>query len=80
MENVNITHHPDDLTIKQQIDNLYQKLAESAMTFVYKPDEIEKIRQNIFELQNKCLHEYVDGKCIYCRRVQGNVDEKKRYL
>ena len=80
MENANITHHPDDLTIKQQIDNLYQKLAESAMTFVHKPGEIEKIRQNIFELQNKCFHEYIDGKCIYCRKAQGNADEEKRYL
>ena len=74
MENANIIHHSNDLTIKQQIDNLYQKLAESAITFVYKPGEIEKIRQNIFELQNKCNHEYKNGKCIYCRKDEKNVN------
>ena len=67
-------------SIKQQIDILYEKLTQSAMTFVYKPDEIEKIRNEIFELQDKCYHEYVNGKCIYCRKVQGNADEEKRYL
>lgn len=67
-------------TIKEQVDNLYEKLIQSAMTFVYKPDEITKIRNDIFELQNKCFHEYVNGKCIYCRKEQENVDEKKRYL
>jgi len=70
----------ENVSIKQQIDNLYEKLAQSAMTFIYKPDEIAKIRENIFELQNKCHHEYVNGKCIYCRKVRGNADEEKRYL
>lgn len=70
----------NDKTIKQQVDELYEKLAQSAMTFVYKPDEIEKIRQNIFELQDHCFHKYVNGKCIYCRKGQGNADETKRYL
>ena len=67
-------------TIKEQVDNLYEKLIQSAMTFVYKPDEITKIRNDIFELQNKCFHEYVNGKCIYCRKEQGNANETKRYL
>lgn len=70
----------NDKTIKEQIDKLYEKLTQSAMSFIYKPDEIEKIRQDIFELQEHCFHEYVNGKCIYCRRLQGNVDETKRYL
>lgn len=70
----------NDKTIKQQIDDLYEKLVNSAMTFIYKPDEINKIRQNIFELQKKCFHEYQNGKCIYCRKEQGNADETKRYL
>lgn len=70
----------ENANIKQQIDGLYEKLTESVKTFVYKPDEITKIRKNIFELQNKCFHEYVNGKCIYCRKEQENVDETKRYL
>ena len=70
----------ENVSIKQQIDELYEKLNQSVMTFIYKPDEIAKIRNDIFELQNKCFHEYVNGKCIYCRKGQGNVDEEKRYL
>ena len=79
MEN-SIIHHSDDLTIKQKVDALYEKLTKSAATFIYNPEEIGKIRQEIFELQKKCYHEYVNGKCIYCRKEQGNADEEKRYL
>ena len=60
MENVNF--------IKKEINTLYQKLVESAATFIYKPDEIKKIKQEIFKLQEKCPHQYENGKCIYCRK------------
>ena len=56
--------------IKEQIDDLYEKLAKSAATFIYKPDEIRKIKQNIFELQDKCNHNFINGKCIYCRKEE----------
>lgn len=70
----------ENVSIKKQIDELYEKLIKSAATFIYNPDEINKIRQDIFELQNKCHHYFKNGECIYCRKEQGNVDEEKRYL
>lgn len=71
MENVNI---------KERIDYLYTELRNTAATFVYKPDEIAKIKQCIYELQDQCNHEYQNGRCIYCRKEQDNADEEKRYL
>ena len=58
----------EHIDIKKQINSLYEKLAQSAATFIYKPDEIKKIKQDIFELQEKCEHEFKNGKCIYCRK------------
>lgn len=58
----------DNVEIKKEIDFLFQKLAESAATFIYKPDELKKIRQNIYSLQDKCEHKFINGKCIYCRK------------
>lgn len=70
----------NNFKLKEKIDNLYNQLRQSAATFIYNPKEIEQIRQSIFELQKNCLHEYKNGKCIYCRKEQENVDQKKRYL
>ena len=41
----------DNVNIKNEIDFLFQKLAESAATFIYKPDEIKMIKNNIYALQ-----------------------------
>ena len=54
--------------IKEKIDNLYTKLVQSTATFVFKPDEIKQIKQDIFELQEQCNHKFENGKCIYCRK------------
>lgn len=70
----------DKFEIKNKINDLYNQLQQSAATFIYNPNEIEKIRQDIFKLQEKCFHKYENDKCIYCRKEQGNVDEEKRYL
>lgn len=56
--------------IKQEIDNLYDELINSSATFIYKPNEIKEIKNKIFELQEKCPHEFKNGKCIYCRKAE----------
>ena len=60
----------ENVDIKNEIDFLFQKLAESAATFIYKPDEIRIIKNNIYSLQEKCKHEFKNGKCIYCRKEE----------
>ena len=60
----------ENVDIKTEIDFLFQKLAESAATFVYKPNEIQMIKNNIYALQENCKHEFVNGKCIYCRKEE----------
>lgn len=60
----------DNVNIKNKIDFLFQKLAESAATFIYKPDEIKMIKNNIYALQEECKHEFKNGKCIYCRKEE----------
>ena len=64
----------DNFEIKGRIDYLYTELRQTAATFIYKPDEIEKIKQCIFELQDQCNHEYQNGRCIYCRKEKEDVD------
>jgi len=66
MENVNY--------IKERIDKLYDELSKSAATFTYKPHEIEKIKRNIYNLQDCCKHEFVNGICKYCRKEKQNVN------
>jgi len=56
--------------IKQKIDELQTKLAMSAATFIYKPNELNNIKNQIFELQNKCEHKFENGKCIYCKKKE----------
>ncbi len=58
----------DKFEIRNKINDLYIKLAKSAATFIYNPNEIKEIKQEIFELQNKCNHEYQNGRCIYCKK------------
>ena len=60
----------DNFKLKDEIDILYNQLTKSAATFVLKPNEIKQIKQNIFELQNKCNHKFENGKCIYCRKEE----------
>lgn len=60
--------------IKERIEELYKKLYCSAATFVYKPDELEGIRAEIADLQNKCDHTFENGKCVICRKEQNNVN------
>ena len=64
----------NNFQIKERIDYLYNQLRETAATFIYKPNEIEKIKQGIYELQNKCNHKYENGRCIYCRKEEKNVN------
>ena len=66
MENVNF--------VRKQMDFLNKKLKNSAATFTYKPDEIEKIKQQIFDLQERCPHEFENGKCKYCDKGEENAD------
>ena len=68
------------VSVREKIDKLYEQLVRSAATFIYKPDELRKINEQIYELQSKCSHKFENGKCIYCRKEQGNADEEKRYL
>ena len=58
----------DKFEIRNKINDLYIKFAKSAATFIYNPNEIKEIKQEIFELQNKCNHEYQNGRCIYCKK------------
>lgn len=64
----------NNLKIKERIDFLYTELRNIASTFIYKPDEISKIQQCIFDLQDQCTHKYENGRCIYCRKEEDNVD------
>lgn len=64
----------DKFKIKERIDYLYTELRHTAATFVYKPDEIAKIKQCIYDLQDECDHEYQNGKCIYCRKEENNAN------
>lgn len=68
------------VSVREKIDKLYKELTQNASTFIYNPDGLKKITQQIFELQNKCHHHFENGECIYCRKAQGNADEEKRYL
>lgn len=60
----------DKFEIKKRIDYLYNELRQTAATFVYKPDEIKKLKDCIYNLQHECNHEYKNGKCIYCRKEE----------
>lgn len=60
----------ENVDIKKEIEVLFQKLAESAATFVFKPNEIKQIKENIFNLQEQCEHTFENGKCIYCRKEE----------
>ena len=60
----------DKYALKKEIDNLYEELRKSAATFILKPHEIEEIRERFFKLQEKCEHEFKNGKCIYCRKEE----------
>ena len=64
----------DNFQIKERTDYLYNELRKTAATFIYKPDEINKIKQCIYDLQDQCNHEYINGKCIYCRKEENNVN------
>lgn len=64
----------NNFEIKERVDYLYSKLRETAATFVYKPDEINKIKHCIYELQDQCNHEYKNGRCIYCRKDKENAN------
>lgn len=64
MENVN------NFEIREKVDDLYEKLVRSAATFVFKPNEIKQIKEQIFNLQEQCNHKFENGKCIYCRKEE----------
>ena len=64
----------ENANIKEKIDFLYKELRDTAATFIYQPDKIEKIKDCIFQLQTECNHKFENGKCIYCRKEQKNVD------
>lgn len=64
MENIN------NFEIKDKVDNLYEKLVRSAATFIFKPNEIKQIKEQIFSLQEQCNHKFENGKCIYCRKEE----------
>lgn len=64
----------DNFEIKERIDYLYNELRKTAATFIYKPDDIIKIKECIYDLQDQCNHEYKNGRCIYCRKEEHNVN------
>ena len=64
----------NNFQIKEKIDYLYTELRNTASTFVYKPDEIRKIKECIYDLQDQCNHKYENGRCIYCRKEENNVN------
>lgn len=64
MENVN------NFEIREKVDDLYEKLVRSAATFIFKPNEIKQIKEQIFNLQEQCNHKFENGKCIYCRKEE----------
>lgn len=74
MENDISEYKNNNFIIKQQVDELYDKLIKSSATFIYNPNELNKIRTDIFNLQENCNHKYENGKCIYCRKEQENAD------
>ena len=64
MENIN------NFEIRDKVDDLYEKLVRSAATFIFKPNEIKQIKEQIFNLQEQCNHKFENGKCIYCRKEE----------
>ena len=52
MENVN------NFEIREKVDDLYEKLVRSAATFIFKPNEIKQIKEQIFSLQEQCNHKH----------------------
>ena len=64
MENIN------NFEIRDKVDDLYEKLVRSAATFIFKPNEIKEIKEQIFNLQEQCNHKFENGKCIYCRKEE----------
>ena len=49
---------------KQEIEELIDPTI-----FVLNPT-IEKLQKEIYELQKKCTHHFIDGKCAYCGKEE----------
>lgn len=45
---------------KQEIEDLFDPT-----TFVLNP-RVQELEQEIFNLQEKCEHHFIDNKCAYC--------------
>ena len=57
--------------IKERIDELLDevKAAISVNTFVLNTDVEEKMKE-IKELQDSCVHQFVDGCCTFCYKKE----------
>ena len=58
--------------IKAKIDILREQLEEALApgTFTLNP-RIAEIDEQIIALQNQCNHNYIEGQCEFCYRLEG---------
>lgn len=61
-----------NLEIKVEIDNITERIEAllKEYHFVLVP-EIATLLEEVNKLQLQCTHEYKDGECIYCGKIQG---------
>lgn len=61
----------DKFEIKQKIDELFAEYEAIVATGTFCYDKrFTLITQTILALQNECAHNFVDGECEYCHRLE----------
>lgn len=58
--------------IKEKIDQLRLELEEACVPGIFILNQkIVEINEQISALQNQCKHNYIEGQCEFCYRLEG---------
>jgi hypothetical protein len=58
--------------IRERIDFLHQELEKRIIPGIFTLNpEVGKITSEIFSLQEKCNHHFINGQCEYCCKEEG---------
>lgn len=55
--------------IKMKVDEIDNKIAEAVRTFILSP-ELKDLMEEKAALRAQCVHEFENGKCIYCGKEE----------
>lgn len=59
--------------IKMKIDELFEELEANTVPGMFVLNlEAERINKKITALQDKCKHNFVNGQCEFCYRLEEN--------